>query len=407
MHFRATTIKVGLILCVILISISSVTGGLRKDLENRRKKLVKEINEIKVLLSNTKKEKTATLDEYKTLNAQIEKRQELVATIKAEIEAIETNITTSQEQITQLKSDLKRFKGDYANMMRHAYRHRNANKRLLFVLSATNFNDAMRRWQYFVRYDQQRKRQIVLVGETQQELNKKIASLSTKRDEQQELLAENETQQEELTKEIEEVDELLKKLQEKEVEIALDLEKKNIAKARLTDAIDNAIRQDQKTARANARAHNKTVSTKNLSSSDRKINSSFASSKGKLPKPVSGVIISKYGVRKHPTLKSVTVKNNGIDIKTKANSSVKAVYNGVVVNVFSIPSSQEAVMIKHGNYYTVYSNLSKVSVKKGQKINQSTVIGTVGVDTQSKQSILHFEVWKGSKHMNPSAWLKK
>ena len=269
-------IKFGVLFLILASCLVSSFGSLRSDLMNRRKKLVREIKEVKALLADTKKEKTATLDEYKTLKTQIEKREELMTTIKAEMALIDSAVVHSQDTIGLLRKDLERYKGDYGNMMRHAYRHRNANKRLLFVLSATNFNNAMRRWQYFVRYDQQRKDQIVLVGETQNDLNKKIASLSTKREEQKKLLLENQEHQVELNGELEEVDKLLKQLKDKESEILADLKVKNAAKAKLTDAIDNAIRQDQAKAKAAAKIQNTTTAPKKLSAADKKNAKNFA-----------------------------------------------------------------------------------------------------------------------------------
>lgn len=404
--FSSRFIKFGVLFLILTSCFVSSFGGLRSDLTNRRKKLIREIKEVKALLADTKKEKTATLDEFKTLKAQIEKREELITTIKTEMDLIDSMVVHSQDTIELLRQDLERYKGDYGNMMRHAYRHRNANKRLLFVLSATNFNNAMRRWQYFVRYDQQRKNQIVLVGETQSNLNNKIASLSTKRNEQKKLLEENEAQQTELNGELEEIDQLLKQLKEKESEILADLKTKNIAKDRLTDAIDNAIRQDQEKAKAAAKIHNPKASSKKLTATDKKNAKAFAKNKGKLPMPVKGVITGKYGLQQHPTLKKVKIKNNGIDIKTRANSEVHTVFSGQVVNIFSIPGSQEAIMVKHGGYYTVYSNLKSVKVSKGQKIKKNNVIGIVGIDPKTKQSSLHFEVWKGNQHQNPAKWLK-
>jgi murein hydrolase activator len=408
--FPSSSLQLGILFLLIAASFVASSLGLEADLMKRRKKLAQEIKEVEALLADTKKEKTATLDQFKTLKAQIEKREELIATIKSEISAIDSNLVHSQDTIEVLKEDLNKYKGDYANMMRHAYRHRNANKRLLFVLSAKNFNNAMRRWQYFVRYDQQRKDQIILVGETQNYLNKKIASLSVKRDEQGKLLEENEVQQTALSKELKEIDELVIELKEKESEILEDLETKNIAKDKLTDAIDNAIRQDQAKAKTNALKQNKAAySSKPLSASDKKEAQAFAKSKGKLPMPVKGVITGKYGLHQHPTLKKVEIKNKGIDIKTRANSEVKAVFAGVVVNIFSpgSPGASEAVMVKHGNYYTVYSNLKSVKVRKGQKVNESQVLGILGIEPTSKQSSLHFEVWNGNQHENPSKWLAK
>jgi septal ring factor EnvC (AmiA/AmiB activator) len=395
-----------LMLLVIIAFSVSLSGQMKKDLENRRKKLAKDIKETQTLLKSIQKNKSSTLDEYQTIKAEVGKRTELISTIKKEIEDAELQITNTQDSISTLKSNLKRYKGDYASMMRHAYRHRNANKRLLFILSASGFNDAMRRWQYFVRYDFQRKKQITLVGETQNKLNHNIVGLQKTKENKETLLVENEAQQDELTKTLATQEQLLKQLKSKEASIKEDLETKNVAKARLTDAIDEAIRMSMKRSATSARNREKGVSTK-MTKTEKQLSNAFKKAKGKLPMPVKGVITGKYGTQKHPTLKKVTIKNNGIDIKTYRNSKVKAVFEGTVTNVFSIPGSQNAVMIRHGNYFTVYSNLSQVLVKKGQKINQHQTIGQVGTSTKTNQPELHLEIWKDSKRLNPKYWLKR
>ncbi len=395
-----------LFISVILTAAFAMSGQMQKDLENRRKKLVKDIKETQNLLKTIQKNKASTLDEYQTIKAEINKRTELINTIKAEIDATENNINYTQDTVDLLKEDLTRYKGDYSEMIRHAYRHRNANKRALFIFSATNFNDAMRRWQYFVRYDQQRKKQIILVGETQQTLNGKLLELRKTSEGKKVLLTENEEQQSELKTTFKKQEKLLAELKTKETSLQKDLETKKIAKGRLSDAIDNAIRKDMKRSQSSSRNREKGVVTA-LNSTDKKVAKAFRKAKGKLPQPVKGVITGKYGLQPHPTLKRLKIKNNGIDIKTYKNAKVKAIFGGEVVNVFSIPGSQDAVMIRHGNYYTVYSNLSQVLVKKGQKVNQHEVIATVGVSIKTHQPELHLEVWKDSKHLNPQSWLKK
>lgn len=389
----------------MLTAALAVSGQMRKDLESRRKKLVKDIQETQSLLKSIQKNKASTLDEYQTLKAEISQREELINTIKAEIDSTESNINYTQDTIQQLKEDLTRYKGDYAQMMRHAYRHRNANKRLLFVFSANNFNDAMRRWQYFVRYDQQRKKQITLVGKTQNTLNGKVFTLRKIKEGKQTLLTENEAQQKELQVTFDKQEQLLSELKSKEATIKKDLETKKEAKDRLTDAIDNAIRMDMKATQSAARNREKGVKTP-MNSSDKKVAAAFRKARGRLPKPVKGVITGKYGMHPHPTLKRVKVKNNGIDIKTYTSSKVKAIFQGEVANIFTIPGSQNAVMIKHGNYYSVYSNLSVVTVKKGQKVNQNEVIAEVGVSSKTKQPELHLEIWKDSERLNPQSWLQ-
>ncbi len=264
----------------------------------------------------------------------------------------------------------------------------------------------MRRWRYFVRYDQQRKKQISLVGNTQESLNQKVVVLQATRDSKKELLQENELQNEERTQALEKQEKLLKKLKAKEADVKEDLDKKEAAKALLTDAIDKAIREDLRKSQAASRSNTKGAKRK-LTSSEKKVSSAFRKAKGKLPRPVNGVITGKYGKQKHPTLKRVIIKNNGIDIKTYANSKVKAIFKGEVINVFAIPGAQNAIMIRHGDYYSVYSNLKEVKVEKGQTIKQDQVIGIVGVSAKTNQSELHLEIWKDSKHLNPLRWLKK
>lgn len=398
-------LRILMLLAIIAFSVS-LSGQMKKDLENRRKKLAEDIKETQTLLKSIQKNKSSTLDEYQTIKAEVGKRTELINTIKKEIEDAELQITNTQDSISALKSNLTRYKGDYASMMRHAYRHRNANKRLLFILSSSGFNDAMRRWQYFVRYDFQRKKQITLVGETQNKLNHNIVGLQKTKENKETLLVENEAQQAELTKTLGTQEKLLKQLKSKEASIKGDLEAKNIAKARLTDAIDEAIRMNMKYSAASSRNREKGVSTP-MTKTEKQLSNAFKKEKGKLPMPVKGVITGKYGTQKHPTLKKVTIKNNGIDIKTYRNSKVKAIFDGTVTNVFSIPGSQNAVMIRHGNYFTVYSNLSQILVKKGQKINQHQTIGQVGTSAKTNQPELHLEIWQDSKRLNPLYWLKR
>ncbi len=390
---------------LIGVIVFSANGQSKKELINKRKKLIKEIKETQALLKDIRKNKASTLDEYQTLKAGIDKQTELISTIKSEIKETELNITHTQDTIELYKANLKRFQGDYANMMRHAYRHRNANKRALFVLSAVSFNDAMRRWQYFKRYDQQRKKQIQLVGQTQKKLNKKIVNLQKTHDNKKTLLVENETQQEGLKQNLAKQKKLLTQLKSKESSTVSNLENKRVDKALLTDEIDRTIRTEMGNSQANSRNRKKGAPRK-LSPIDAKKATSFRKAKGKMPRPVKGVITGRYGTYNHPTLKRVTIKNNGIDIKTYSNSAVKAIYAGQVVNVFTIPGSKKAVMVRHGNYYSVYSNLSSVKVKKGHKIKQSQTLGIVGVNAKTNQPELHLEIWKNDQHLNPTRWIK-
>lgn len=398
-----------LILLMIVPNLSFRVGGQNaKALIKKRKKIEQDITATQALLKDIRKNKASKLDEYQTIKTEIEQRTDLINTISAEIDSNAQQTILTEKEIQTLEARLERYKADYGNMLRHAYQHRNANKRLLFVFSATNFNNAMRRWQYFVRYDRQRKNKIQQIATIQDKLAQKVRSLATQRAQKQTLLQENQEQQQELAATLAAQAELLEKLKAEEADIQADLAEKEAAKAQLTDAIDQAIRADiqQKQSNSRKRSSNASASPKR-NASDKKIERAFRKAKGKLPMPVVGVVTSKYGTRKHPTLKRVTVKNDGIDIKTYANSPVKCIFEGEVMNIFTIPGAQNAVMVRHGSFYSVYSNLAKVSVQKGQKIQQGAVIGRVGISTKTRQPSLHIEIWKNSQHLNPLHWLKK
>ncbi|MEK7254072.1 MAG: peptidoglycan DD-metalloendopeptidase family protein, partial [Bacteroidota bacterium] len=351
----------------------------------------------------TKQNREATFTTFVTLQKQISKRQQLIETLRAEIQYLAQNVERTTSVIESLTSDIARLKEEYANMARHAYRQKLGRSEWLFVLSARSFNEAFRRWQYLRQYDRYRQKQAHLIVETQQSLLEKLAGAERRKVEKERLLASQQRQTTLLNYEKEAKNALLQDLKGDESRLAKDLETKRVAADKLDAAIERIIREEVERARrperSNAAAPAATPETESLSNE-------FKGNRGKLPWPVkNGVITGYFGRQKHPTIPSVEIVNNGIDIRTDQGAAVRVVFEGTVVGTQYIPGFEYMVIVQHGNYYSVYSNLEEISVKKGDPVNTRQNIGKVSTDRKTNTSEVHFEIWKEKTRLNPAEWV--
>lgn len=397
----------GFVLCTLLCLPNAVAQS-RKELEDKRLKLIQEINQTNQKLQETQKNKAATLDRYIALRSQVKKRQQLVATMQEEIAHADSAIVRSESVMEALNDDILRLRKEYAQMLRTAWRLRLQQSNLAFILSSKSLNQALKRRQYVRQYERYRRRQARLIEETQQMLTQKIAQLEKRKQEQQSLMVSAEEQTELLRGEMISKDKALQSLKVDENRLVKDLERREKERERFSTAIEQIIRnemaQKRKEARTPPPARKITSPTK--SSDDRSEapvadNSGFGARKGALAWPVgSGRISRAFGPQPHPTLKGVTVPNNGVDISAPAGSAVSSVHAGKVVGVQFIPGYQNMVIVQHGTYYTVYSNLESLSVGKGEEVGAGQAIGKLGNED------LHFEVWREKQRLNPAGWLR-
>ena len=380
----------------------------RKELEDKRLKLIQEINQTNQKLQETQKNKAATLDRYIALRSQVKKRQQLVATMQEEIADADTAIIRSESVMEALNDDILRLRNEYAQMLRTAWRIRLQQSHLAFILSAKSLNQALQRRQYVRQYERYRRRQAKLIEETQLMLSNKISQLEKRKTEQQSLIVSVEEQAELLRGEMLNKDKALQSLKADENRLVKDLERREKERERFSSAIEQIIRNEMAQKRKDARTapppRKITSPTKaNDERSDPPVpdNSGFGARKGSLSWPVGGGRISRaFGPQPHPTLKGVTVPNNGVDISAPAGSAVSSVHTGKVVGVQFIPGYQNMVIVQHGAYYTVYSNLESLSVSKGDEVAAGQAIGKLGSDD------LHFEVWREKQRLNPAGWLR-
>ncbi len=379
-------------------------------LEQQRKKLLKEIELTTKLLKKTQISKEAALDRYITLQKQIKKRERLISNLKKEILATNKSITRSQNVITSLQEDIERLQNEYAQLARNAYRHQLSNSSALFIFSSRSFNEAFRRWQYIRQYDAYRKKQAKLIQETQNRLGKKINDLEKKKHDKVALLGEQSNQRNILSQERDTRNNIYKDLKKDESRLKSDLAEQQKAHAELKAAVESVIYAETEVINANSKNPAIAEAPANPSTrlSENEMTSHFKNTKGSLPWPVKdGIVTKHFGKQAHPTLKKIQITNNGIDLRTEEDTEVRAIFTGEVSGIQFIPGYSNTLILKHGEYFTVYSNLEEVYVEKGDWVEGLQTLGLVSRNRKTQTSEMHFEVWRKKTRLNPIDWLKR
>jgi len=391
-----------LVVILLLLPLGSFSQD-RQAMENKRKKLIQDIEKAEQLLSETTRTKETTLIRYNTLQGQIRKRKELIQTLETEVKLADGSVSNLQAVIQSLQNDIDKLYREYGQMARVAYRQKLSFARLSFLFSARSLNDAFRRWQYLRQYDHYRKKQVHLIVETQATLLAQLNEMENRKLEKENLLQDAQRQTEKLAGELGQKDKLLKTLKSDESRLMSDLRQKRKAHEELNSAIEKVIREEMARARKASRKEDTGATAAAASAAS----SGFEAQQGRLAWPVeNGTITGYFGRQKHPSLSGVYLSNNGIDIRTDLNASVKCIFPGEVVGVQFIPGySSYMAIIRHGSYYTVYSNLEEVSVKRGQPVKAKETIGKVRTDPKTNAAEVHFEVWLEKNRMNPLDWL--
>lgn len=401
-----------LLFFLLLGSLTSVFSQNKKELEKKKQQLQREIEETNKQLQATSKSKSLTANQVAALKKKIRLRQELIGTINNELEGLSTQIVSTSGEISNLEHKMQQLKDEYANMIRFAQRNQGSYQRMMFVFASSDFNQAYKRLKYLQQYSENRKRQAVLIDSTQNTLQSKKQILEAQKLEKTSLRNIELKQKQTLEQDKKQQDKVFANLQDREKKLKKQLAEKQRAKKKLDKAIDDLIRKEIASAKKKATASGK----KNVTSSNvfsltpeaQKLSNSFAGNKGKLPWPVEkGSIASSFGEHPHPELKGIVVKNNGVDIRSAANSQARAVFDGEVSGVITIPGANSAIIIRHGEYLSVYSNLESVFVKKGDKVTTRQKIGNVYTDTDENVTELHLEIWKGTVKLDPSGWLAR
>lgn len=420
-----------LIFCTVIFSNGFSQN--KQTLENKKKKLSEEINQINSLLNETKVGKKTSLNQLVAINKKISIREELISTIMAEIHQLNRGIKQNEKEINKLKENLAKLKGEYARMIYFAQRNRDSYSRLVFIFASGDFNQAYMRLKYFQQYSQFRKQQAQEIVDAQALLISKINELKEKRHEKNVLLGNEEEEKGNLNKEKVDQEVVLTELQKKEQELKAELEKKKRDAENLQLAIKKLIADEikrkaeeaakaeaallaskktteKKTTKSNkvkdAKEIKKDVTIPELSEEAVELSNDFANNRGKLPWPVTkGYICEPYGEHEHPAIKGFMMFNNGVEICSSMGSQARAVFEGEVTAISISPTGGKLVIIRHGEYLSVYSNISDVTVKTGEKVSLKQSIGTVLHNEDEGKSSLNLQIWKGQKTMDPADWL--
>lgn len=380
-----------------------------KDLEANKKRIEQEIAYTNKLLEETTQSKEMTFEQLLVLRSRISKRANLLATIQKQLLQVESQISRSSREIERLEKERKALRKEYARMIEIAYQNRGSYNKLIFLFSAEDFNQAFQRLKYLQQYAAFRRNQIKKIEETNEKIKAELQQLDQEQQRQKALLDEERREQIVLQTEQQNVDKSVKTLAQKEKQLRKTIQQKEKEAQQLQRTIERIIAEEVRRA-----SESKTEKVPRedrlmeLTPEELTLSNAFAGNKGKLPWPTErGIIASRYGTHAHPVLKKVTIKNNGIDIATQKGAQARAVFDGVVVSTNTITASNIAVIIRHGDYFTVYTNLDEVFVKRGDKVKTKDLIGRIHTDKSSGKTMVHFELWKGRQIVDPSIWLAR
>ena len=405
-----------ILLLALLFSASGFAQRSKASLEKQIKSLQKEIASANQLLKETSKNKEVTLNQVSLTEKKIKNRPKLINACNEQIKVLEQDINRGEANIASLNGTLKTLRQEYSKMVVFAYKNRSHYDKLEFLFASEDFNQALQRSRYIRQFTEARKTKMDQIASTQKKVHAELEALRKNKEEQATLLAEQKNQQEQLIKEKEELNAQVKQLKKKEGNIQQNIKDKQAQAKKFQKEIDKIIAEEIRKANEKAAKEAKNTKTsKNtkpdkmaLTPSEKALSSSFSANKGRLPWPVErGVISSSYGKHASSVSSKVTVTNNGIDIATAADAKARCVFEGVVVSVVKPSASNIGVIIRHGDYFTVYSQLDEVYVSRGDKVKTKQQIGKVHTDKSEGKTEIHFELRHGTECQNPAAWLAK
>ena len=413
------------ILSLIFLLLSSFSWSQmsqQEKLEQRKAQILKEIREKESLLQDVQS-KEKSVDKLLSLQTEkIQLKEKLIITTEKQTKLLSNDMYINQIKINRLKDELDILKADYAKMIVKSYKSRSEQSRAMFILSSENFLQAYKRAQYMKQYTSYRKLQGEEINDKSKDLVLYNTKIGIQKTAKQKLIHENEKEKSILQKEKLVQQQIAKSIKKSKNQIASEIKKKQ----RETQSIDNQIEKliraaivaaNKKAAAEAAKANPKTTTAAATRETEKSskivltqegqlIANNFRANKGKLPWPVEkGFVSLAYGDQAHPVYKTLVIHNSGVEITTDSGASARAVFGGEVVSVIVLSPVNKAVMIQHGDFFTVYQNLSSVSVSKGDKVSTKQIIGRIRTNGDSGKTILKFTISQNAVYNNPSSWL--
>lgn len=376
----------------------------REDLEQRRLELREEIQRINSLRTSNKNAEKSVLTEVEDLDRQIRTTENLIKVTNQQANLLTRDINSNTNKIQSLRKELEKLKEDYSQMIEKSFKSKSQQSRVMFLLSSESFLQAYKRLQYMKQYANYRKQQgdeIKLRTEEMQQLNTSLIKQKKTKDI---LIAENRETRAQLGKNRQSQQVLIKSIRQKEGQFASQIKKKQQEINAIDKQIDEIIKAS--IAAANKESGSTSRDVYELTPEAKALAANFASNKGKLPWPVrSGVVTTRFGTQPHPVVKSISINSNGVRIETDKGGKARAVFGGTVSEVQAVKGANKAVMVRHGDYLTIYNNLSKVYVNRGDVVSLGQDIGEVATSSSSGKTTLYFLIYKNMDKLDPSAWI--
>lgn len=448
--------NITLFIALLFISTEGFSQSKKQKLQAENARLNKEIRVLNTKLLAAQKKSSSLSQAVQLFDQKINARNQIINNIASESHLIDTEIQSDNRQIQVLRNNVALLKEKYKRVLINAYKRRSFKNNLIFILSADNFTQMYRRYLYVRKYSAMRKAQVAQIAQQQTDIEQKITALEQNKKEKTTLLSAQLNEKKQIEAEKIQQTALLQKLKTEQSQISSEITDKQKEAQRIQQQIEAIIQQEVRLASQRAKAEadaearqkvaiaketkqpkatspktspknnttvtsNKNTTPKTTASSppvqaEAKVpttpevkasGASFASHKGSLPYPASGSIVKGFGKQSVSGMSEVYVNNAGVDIQTSSGASAQSVFEGTVTSVIAIPGGNKAVIIQHGNYFTVYNHLSDVYVSKGQKVSARQSVGRVFTESSTGKTILNFQVWQNSTKLNPVEWIRR
>lgn len=390
-----------IILLLIVLTSSSLSSQTKQDLENQKKQIQQDIKKIELKLKTNSKQKKLIVSNAEDINYKIKLQQNLINNINSQLNLILREIDRNENRLSDLKQRELILKDELSKMLLSAYKKKSNLNKLMFVFSSTSFQQAYKRIQYFKQYANFQSKTLSKIKINSNDIKNVIVVLDSQKTNKKLLIDENEEIKRDLSIEYTGLNNLIAEVNKNQKRYSAEIKQKQ----KLTREIDKKIQRLIEEALAKAK---KKDGRFELTEEAKLISKNFNANKGKLPSPViRGSVVLGFGKQPHPIVKTTTIQSNGVRIRTSSDVEARTIFNGVVYSIIKSKNNTHTILIQHGNFFTVYKNLSDIYVKKGDKLKTKDSIGKIATDPLNGQTILSFSIFNNGVPQNPRFWIYK
>ena len=390
-----------ILLFLLLLTATDIRSQSKQDLEKQKKEIQNEIKVIELKLSNSSKKKGLIISNAEDLNYKIKLQQSLISNINNQLNLILNEIDSNEIQLSNLKNKELTLKEELSKMLLIGYKKKSNLNKLMFIFSSSSFQQAYKRVQYFKQYINFQNKTLSKIKSTRSEIENVILILDSQKTNKQLLINENENIKIELSNEYNNLNKLIVEVNKDQKKYKNEIKQKQ----KLSKDIDKKIEKLIKEALAKSKRNDGGFK---LSEEAQLISKNFNANKGRLPSPViRGNVVLGFGKQPHPIVKTATIQSNGVRIRTSTDVEARTIFDGEVYSIIISKNNSRTVLIQHGNFFTVYKNLSQIYVSKGDKLKTKEAIGKIATDPLNGQTILSFSIFYNGVPQNPKSWIYK